>query len=135
MWTPCAWHRAFTELGAKEAGQLYCQYLDEAINQGFNGNIRFSTVETKHWADACVFCIKDAGFGPDTEIKRHPEYVKGFDYHCAHTHYAFAEIAAGVFGAEGEAMADRVLEAFKAECGEEMARQLAAFASENFNRA
>ena len=68
-------------------------------------------------------------------MRRALEYVKGFDYHCAHTFYAFAETVAGVFGRPGEALAARVLAAFEAEYGPEMRRQLEAFATENFDRA
>lgn len=132
---PCVWFNAFAELNAREAGQLYCRHLDKAIARAFNSSLQFYTVETQHYADRCVFCVRDAGFGPDTAVQRSPENVRGFDYHCAHTFYAFADTAAGVFGPEGEALAGRVLEAFGAEYGEEMRRQLEAFASENFDRA
>ena len=133
--SPCVWFNAFVEQNAREAGQLYCRYLDEAIARAFSSSLQFYTVETQHCADRCVFCIRDAGFGPDTVVQRRTEYVKGFDYHCAHTFYAFAETAAGVFGRPGEALAARVLAAFEAEYGPEMRRQLEAFASENFDRA
>lgn len=33
----CPWLEAFEKFQAKEAGLLYCDLLDEAINQGFNG--------------------------------------------------------------------------------------------------
>ena len=132
---PCVWFTAFKEQNALEAGQLYCRYLDEAIVRGFSSSLQFYTVETQHCADRCVFCIRDADFGPDTAVRRRTEYVKGFDYHCAHTFYAFAETAAGVFGQRGGEMAARVLEAFGAEYGEAMRRQLEAFAGENFDRA
>ena len=132
---PCVWFTAFQEQNALEAGRLYCRHLDEAIARAFSSSLQFYTVETQHCADRCVFCIRDAGFGPDTVVQRRTEYVKGFDYHCAHTFYAFAETAAGVFGPEGEALAARVLAAFEAEYGPEMRRQLEAFATENFDRA
>lgn len=131
----CAWYDAFAALDALEAGRLYCRYLDEAIARAFSSSLQFYTVETRHCAEVCVFCIRDAGFGPDTKIERRPEYLRGFDYHCAHTFYAFAETAAGVFGRPGEALAAPVLDAFEKEYGGEARRRLESFAGENFDRA
>lgn len=131
----CAWYDAFAALDALEAGQLYCRYLDEAMARAFSPSLQFYTVETRHCADRCVFCIRDAGFDPAAAGRRRPEYLRGFDYHCAHTFYAFAETAAGAFGRSGEALAAPVLEAFEAEYGAKMRRQLESFAGENFDRA
>ena len=76
---PCVWFTAFTQQNALEAGRLYCRHLDEAIARAFSSSLQFYTVETQHCADRCVFCIRDAGFGPDTVVRRRTEYVKGFD--------------------------------------------------------
>lgn len=129
----CAWYDAFVQWDALEAGRLYCRHLDEAMARAFSAGLEFYTVETRHCAPVCVFCIRNAGF--DGPLPARTEYIRGFDYHCAHTFYAFADTAAGAFGPKGEALAARVLEAFGAEYGEEMRRQLEAFAAENFDRA
>ena len=57
----CPWLEAFEKFQAKEAGLLYCDLLDEAINQGFNGEIPFCTVQTMQRQDRCIFSVADAG--------------------------------------------------------------------------
>lgn len=131
----CAWYDAFAALDALEAGQLYCRHLDEAMARAFSPSLEFYTVETRHCADRCVFCIRNAGFDPQQERPRRPEQLRGFDYHCAHTFYAFGEVAAGAFGRAGAALAARVLDSFEQAWGGEARRRLTAFAAENFDRA
>ena len=131
--SPCVWFNAFVELNAREAGQLYCRYLDEAIARAFSSSLQFYTVETQHCADRCVFCIRDAGFGPDTVVRQRTEYVKGFDYHCAHTYYAIGEMVQAIFGEEGACLCRAVLADFAEKFGPEMAETLRGYEKENFN--
>ena len=131
----CAWYDAFAALDALEAGQLYCRHLDEAMARAFSQALEFYTVETRHCADRCVFCIRNAGFDPQQERHRRPEQLRGFDYHCAHPFYAFGEVAAGAFGRSGAALAAQVLDSFEQAWGGEARRRLTAFAAENFDRA
>ena len=130
---PCVWFTAFQEQNALEAGRLYCRHLDEAIARAFSSSLQFYTVETQHCADRCVFCIRDAGFGPDTVVRRRTEYVKGFDYHCAHTYYAIGEMVQAIFGEEGACLCRAVLADFAEKFGPEMAETLRGYEKENFN--
>ena len=130
---PCVWFTAFTQQNALEAGRLYCRHLDEAIARAFSSSLQFYTVETQHCADRCVFCIRDAGFGPDTVVRRRTEYVKGFDYHCAHTYYAIGEMVQAIFGEEGACLCRAVLADFAEKFGPEMAETLRGYEKENFN--
>lgn len=131
--TVCPWYLAFQEFDAKEAGALYCSCLDEAINQGFNGEIQFRTVQTKHLEDFCIFRVKDAGMTEETSREKHMEYVKGFDYHCAHTYYAIGEMVQAIFGEEGACLCRAVLADFAEKFGPEMAETLRGYEKENFN--
>ena len=131
--TVCPWYLAFQEFDAKEAGALYCSCLDEAINQGFNGEIQFRTVQTKHHEDFCIFRVKDAGMTEETSREKHMEYVKGFDYHCAHTYYAIGEMVQAIFGEEGACLCRAVLADFAEKFGPEMAETLRGYEKENFN--
>ena len=131
--TVCPWFLAFQEFGAQKAGALYCAYLDEAINQGFNGGIQFHTVQTKHQGDCCIFRVENAGLTPETSREKHMEYVKSYEYHCAHVYYAFGEITAAVFETEGEQLCRRVLEDVAAAFGQEAAQILTAYGTTNFN--
>ena len=98
----CPWYQGFQKFGALEAGALYCANLDEAINQGFNGQIPFRTVQTMHTADCCIFRVRDAGITPETDLSHREGSVRGFDYHCAHIYTAFGTVCTGIFGQEGE---------------------------------
>ena len=60
-----------------ENGRVFFPGGDEAIARAFSSSLQFYTVETQHCADRCVFCIRDADFGPDTAVQRRTEYVKG----------------------------------------------------------
>ncbi len=129
----CPWQRQFAAMGMQEAGKAYCTYLDEAIMHGYHAEIDFRTIQTQHTSDYCVFKVMNAGLTPDTKVDKVQEYVKGFDYHCAHTYYSFAEMAQAIFGAEGTAAAERVLGEFRETYGETMTEQLTAYQDENFN--
>lgn len=131
--TVCPWFLGFLEAGAKEAGALYCACLDEAINQGFGGEIAFQTVQTMHDGDCCIFRIKDAGITELTKMDRHMEYVKGYDYHCAHVYYAIGEVVKAIFGTEGEKICLAVMDDFNNRYGSEMAEALQSYEKENFN--
>ena len=128
----CPWYQGFQKFGALEAGALYCANLDEAINQGFNGQIPFRTVQTMHTADCCIFRVRNAGITPETDLKHREGSVRGFDYHCAHVYTAFGTVCTGIFGQEGEAVIERVLGAFGEQYGAAMAEQLVWLAGENF---
>lgn len=131
--TVCPWYLAFQQLGAKEAGALYCSCLDEAINQGFNGEIQFHTVQTKHHEDCCIFRVYNSGMTAETDTRKHMEFVKGFDYHCAHTFYAIGEMVRGIFEDEGEKLCGQVLGDFENEYGKEMADVIRSYEKVNFN--
>lgn len=131
--TVCPWYLAFQEFHAREAGLLYCSCLDEAINQGFNGEIQFHTIQTKHNKDFCVFQVRHSGMTAETSMEKHMEYVKGFDYHSAHTYYAIGEMVKGIFGEEGAALCREVLEDFTNMFGTEMTEILRSYENENFN--
>lgn len=131
--TVCPWYFQFQEIDAKEAGAVYCSCLDEAINQGYNGAIDFHTIQTMHQGDCCIFRINQSGVTPETKMDRHMEFVKGFDYHCAHTYYSIGEIVKAIFGEEGARICQNVMTDFENEYGEEMVQRLYSYEKENFN--
>ena len=131
--TVCPWYLAFQEFDAGEAGKLYCSCLDEAINQGFNGQIQFHTVQTKHTQDVCIFRVDNSGMTKETSLEKHMEYVKGFDYHCAHTYYAIGEMVKAIFEKEGENLCEAVMADIEKKFGLETADTLRTYKDENFN--
>ncbi|HIR77200.1 MAG TPA: L-2-amino-thiazoline-4-carboxylic acid hydrolase [Candidatus Choladousia intestinipullorum] len=131
--TACPWFLGFREADAMEAGALYCGCLDEAMLRGFHEAIEFHTVQTMHEAECCIFRVDRAGMTAETRTEKHREYVKGYDYHCAHVYYAIGEIAGAVFAGEGERVCAAVMNDFEEKYGAEMAEKLRSYKNENFN--
>ena len=129
----CPWHAQFAKMGLAKAGLLYCRDLDASICRGFNPELKYEVSQTLHDHDYCIQTIRNAGITPESSTEKRPEGLKSFEYHCAHSYWAYNEVAAAVFGAEGEKVNAEVLEDFKKEYGEEMADILAGYRYENFN--
>lgn len=129
----CPWHKQFENMGLKEAGLAYCSVLDASICRGFNPEITYEVPQTLHDHDHCIQIVRNAGLSPDTKIEKNPEGIRSFEYHCAHTYWALAEVSEAIFGEEGAAVSARVLEEFAAEYGNTMAEALAGYKDTNFN--
>ena len=129
----CPWHEQFKKRGLQEAGLTYCSVLDASICRGFNPNITYLVPQTLHDHDHCIQIVKDAGITQDTKLQKRPEGLKSFEYHNAHSYWAYAEVCEGVFGEEGKAISEKVLGDFAAEYGQEMADVLARYKDTNFN--
>lgn len=129
----CPWHAQFAKMGLSEAGLLYCKDLDASICRGFNPELKYEVSQTLHDHDYCIQTIRNAGITPESSMAKRPEGLKSFEYHCAQSYWAYNEVSAAVFGAEGEMINAKVLEDFKEEYGKEMADILAGYRYENFN--
>ena len=64
---------------------------------------------------------------------KNPAGLRSFEYHCAHSYWAYREVCEAIFGEEGKQIAERVLDDFAAEYGKKMADTLAGYARTNFN--
>ncbi len=127
----CPWNHEFKLLGLGEAGAVYCTYLDEAIARGFNPEIDFKVETTLFNSDRCRHVIR-GGDVKDRHGKK-MEYVKGFDYHCAHLYYSFKECCKGIFDIEGLRVADKVFADFEKDYGQDMTEILSEYSEHNFN--
>lgn len=65
--------------------------------------------------------------------QKDPANMEPFEYHCAHSYWAYREVSAAIFGEEGEQVAQQVLEDFAQDYGREMADVLAGYRDVNFN--
>ena len=93
----------------------------------------YEVPQTLHKSEYCLHIIRDAGLSPDSNLKKKMEYVKEWDYHCAHSYWSYSEVTAAIFGAEGEAVNAQVLADFEKEYGKEMADTLVTYRGTNFN--
>ena len=129
----CPWHTQFKNMGLPEAGFLYCKDLDASISRGFNPEIRYEVSQTLHDHDYCIQTIRNAGLTPESNMAKNPAGLRSFEYHCAHSYWAYREVCEAIFGEEGTRIAERVLDDFAAEYGKKMADTLAGYARTNFN--
>lgn len=130
--TVCPWHTQFSEMGLTEAGALYCQHIDNSICRGFNPVLEYRVPQSLNTAPCCYHIVPDANVGDGPLVKK-PAYLRDFDYHCGHSYWSFREMAQSIFGSGGAEAADRVLDDFSEDYGQEMAHRLRDFAHTNFN--
>ena len=131
--TMCPWYAQFKEMGLTDAGHVYCAHLDNSICRGFNPYLTYLVPETLHKSGFCTHIIKDVNFAVGENHPKKTEYLKGFDYHCGHSYWSYSEVAAAIFGAEGEEISAKVMKDFEETYGKEMADKLASYKDTNFN--
>ena len=130
--TVCPWNTQFREMDALDAGRCYCRDLDSSICRGFNPELEYHVPQNLNQGVCCYHIVTDSGLGAGPWNKKR-EYLKGFDYHCAHSYWAYREVTEAIFGKDGTALAEQVLADFEAEYGAEMANVLRSYAHTNFN--
>ena len=131
--TMCPWYTQLKEMGLPDAGHVYCAHLDNSICRGFNPYLTYLVPETLHKNGFCTHLIKDVNFEPGEKHPKKPEYLKGFDYHCGHSYWTYSEVAAAIFGTEGEEISAKVMQDFTDTYGQDMADTLASYRDTNFN--
>ena len=131
--TRCPWHTQFKEMGLVEAGHEYCQHLDNSIARGFNPYIVYEVYQTLHKSPYCIHCIKNANIEPGKKLSKKAEYLKDWDYHCAHSYWAYTEVTDSIFGLEGRKISTAVLNDIAETYGKEMADKLMEYKGTNFN--
>lgn len=131
--TKCPWYEQFKKMGLKEAGAEYCRHLDSAISRGFNPYLGYRVDQTLHTSDCCIHRLEKGMIGEGVEKGKKTEYLKSFEYHCAHAYWSFNEVTRAIFGQEGEAVNSQVLEDFREDYGQEMADRLCSYRYTNFN--
>ena len=129
----CPWHTQFQRMGLTDAGLLYCKDLDASIARGFNPDIYYETSQTLHNHGYCIQTVQNSGLSPDSNMTKNPAGIRSFEYHCAHSYWAYSEVCQAIFGEEGRLIAQKVLDDFAAEYGNDMADALAKYEGTNFN--
>lgn len=132
--TQCPWYTQFKEMGLKKAGTEYCRHLDSAISRGFNPYLNYVVDQTLHTADCCIHKVLAEPISSGKEKGKNPEGLKDFEYHCAHSYWAYAEVTEAIFEMAGDEVNQNVLEDFRKDYGDEMADILMSYQDVNFNR-
>jgi peptidoglycan/xylan/chitin deacetylase (PgdA/CDA1 family) len=131
--TRCPWHLQFKEMGLVEAGHEYCNHLDSAICRGFNPYLTYQVEKTLHKSECCIHRIVGTNFKEKPNVARKQEYLYGFEYHCAHSYWAYNEVTSALWGVRGDAINTKVLEDFAQEYGQDAADILFSYRYVNFN--
>lgn len=131
--TICPWNEQFKEMVALDAGDEYCKHLDSAISRGFNPYIGYEVSQNLNSSDCCIHYINSGNIVDGVEKGKNQKSLKSFEYHCAHSYWAYAEVTSAIFLQEGEVINSKVLEDFKQEYGKEMADILYSYKYANFN--
>lgn len=129
----CPWYTQFKEMGAQEAGAEYCRHLDSAISRGFNPYLGYVVDQTLHTGDCCIHRLMSGPISEGAEKGKRKEGLKSFEYHCAHSYWAYHEVTAAIFQEEGRAVSEKVLQDFEADYGIEMADVIRGYRDRNFN--
>ena len=131
--TRCPWHTQFKEMGLVEAGHTYCEDLDSSICRGFNPHLTYLVYNTLHKSDHCKHVIKNVCFQEGEKHPKRPEGLFSFEFHCAHSFWAYAEVTEAIFKAEGKEVVGEVMRDFTKEYGQEMADTIMNYKYTNFN--
>ncbi|MCI8453469.1 MAG: L-2-amino-thiazoline-4-carboxylic acid hydrolase [Lachnospiraceae bacterium] len=129
----CPWHEQFKKMGLTEAGLVYCSDLDASICRGFNPELVYEVSQTLHDHAFCIQTVRNAGLAEGFRLEKNSSGLRSFEYHCAHLYWAFYEVATAIFGEEGEAAAEGVLEDFEEAYGKEAGACLKGYQDTNFN--
>lgn len=129
----CPWHTQFKEMGLSKAGALYCKDLDSSISRGFNPFLKYEVEQTLHTSEYCVHRVLTDDICSGVQNGKNPESLRSFEYHCAHSYWAYNEVTAAIFQAEGEEVNTQVLRDLEADYGKEMADIIWSYRNTNFN--
>ena len=127
----CPWHEQYKAMGLIDGAILYCKHLDTSLARGFNPYMGFSITQTMHETEKCVLELKNPGL--ESMPKKLEEWIKPFEYHCAHVFHTFSEIVKSILKAKGEEMSASVIADFSSQYGKEMADRLISYKDTNFN--
>ena len=129
----CPWHSQFAKMGLVKEGLLYCSDLDASICRGFNPELDYKTLQTLHDHDHCVQRVTASGLAPGMDLAKRPENLKPFEYHCAHSYFAYKSVCEAIFGAEGARIAADVLEDLAKDYGKDAADRIMSYRDTDFN--
>lgn len=131
--TQCPWYTQFKDMGLEEAGKEYCRHLDSAISRGFNPYLNYVVDQTLHTGPCCIHRLAGGDIGEGMDRGKYAGGLKDFEYHCAHSFWAYHEVTSAIFLSQGEKVNENVLRDFSQDYGREMADRIWQYRDTNFN--
>ena len=131
----CPWSLQYLDMSLLDGADDYCEVLDVNLARGFNPNLVFEVPKTMHAnRDHCIQYQRDAKFGNEQAYgPKDPNNQKSFEYHCAHVYKTFSELMIAIYKQKGLTLNAKVLEAFAASYGQQMADKLLEYRNYDFN--
>ena len=133
IYTQCPWHAQFLQMGAQQAGRVYCRYLDASICRGFNPELSFTVERSLNDGGPCVHRISNSGISNERQLRNSGKFVRNFEYHCAHLFWSFREICIAILAEEGRQTADQVLEMLTGQYESALSERLLQYRNVDFN--
>lgn len=129
----CPWRAQFKDMKEDEAGIVYCTYLDNSIMRGFNPDIKYDVkLDNLLSHNYCTHTIGDSFHG-DEDLAKKDSSLKDFEYHCAHSYWAYSEVVEAIFMTDGKDISSKVLQDFAKEYGKKYADIIMNYKYINFN--
>lgn len=138
----CPWHDTWSRYGLLEKyGYLYCQYVDVALAEGYNPELRFDILENRGLGNTvCDMRLRNANVTAAEEAEFALRVAKlankakmPWDYHCAHLFKTLWEEVVAQFGQAGYEAMLKALKDFQVVHGRAAAEQVLQGMSTDYN--
>lgn len=140
--TDCGWNKTWEEHGLQEYGKLYCRWVDFALVEGFNPELRLEMVSTLSSGDRqCSFFWPGQAFS-DEDLKDMAErravaqtrVTRDFLYHLTHLYDVLKRVLIPHLGIEAATeIMKQGLDDYSAVFGPEKTKALLKLSAQNFS--
>ena len=139
----CPWYDAWMEEGHMDYGRYYCQFVDEALGEGFFGErpMRLVTKGTRsNGADICLFTFTggvysqaDVEEGKRQAEKLGTKALRGWEFHMGHLYYELAKQIKEDWPDRAEEILNKACDALDARFGQGFSDMVKKNAAQDFS--
>ena len=137
----CPWFEEWKKHDLLEYGRIYCQYIDEAIVEGYNSQMKLDVLQNRSaGADYCDFWFRKAGMTEEdfekinkTKSKLGGKAIMPWDYHIAHLYKALEDVIIQELGERAKDAIKAALDMFAKNYGQESADIILSLKDTDFN--
>ena len=136
----CPWHRSWQESDLMEYGRLYCQEVDAALAQGYNGMTLDLQTNLAAGDPFCGFVFRGCGLTPEqeAELEQRRKALGNsakmpWLYHLGHLLRAMEDTARDIFGQSGVDAVSEAMKEYADTFGTEAAGQIRESSRQDFD--
>ena len=127
----CPWNTAWQESDTVNYGKYYCKYIDSALIEGFNPELKIEVKSTLSEGKDCCQFVYNEGVREASFFK----YVLPWDYHVAHLAYSLKETLSRLMTEEVAVdIIYKAINKFKNIFGEEACLKVIRYENTDFSR-